>query len=225
MPPTTLSLPAVIERLRARLAAPLPGLDAQRVMAPIPRPGWRPAEFPPDARQAAVLLLLYPVDSTTHLALTLRTAHLPNHGGQISLPGGTVKPGETIEMTALREAAEEIGVDADAVTLLGRLTPLHIPVSGFILFPVVAFAPFRPTFHPAAGEVARVLDVPLGRLCDAAAVHMRVERHDGREYEVPCFLVDGEAVWGATAMVLSEFLTLLGHGPARPARQRDPNSM
>jgi hypothetical protein len=95
---------AVRERLRGRLADPLPGLDAQLVMAPLPRIGWRPAEFPDDARRAAALLLLYPFDEDAHLALTLRTPHLPHHGGQVSLPGGAVEPDETLDETALREA-------------------------------------------------------------------------------------------------------------------------
>jgi 8-oxo-dGTP pyrophosphatase MutT (NUDIX family) len=128
-------------------------------MAPVPRPGWQPAEFPADAREAAALLLLYPVGRATRLVLTLRATHMPNHGGQISLPGGTVKLGATFEMTALSEVAEKIGVAINGVTLLGRLTPLHIPVSTFVLFPVMAFAAFRPTFQPNASEVARVLDV------------------------------------------------------------------
>lgn len=206
--------PVVLERLRAGLAAPLPGPDAQRLMAPVPRPGWRPAEFPSDARKAATLLLLYPVGRTTHLALTLRTSHLPHHAGQVCLPGGAVKAGETIEMTASREAAEEIGIDSAAVTPLGQLTPLHIPVSGFILFTVVAHANARPAFRPDANEVARVLDVPLGRLCDPDAVQMRIRHHEGRDFKVPCFLIDEAEVWGATAMVLSEFLCLLGYCPS-----------
>lgn len=212
------SLPLVVERLRAGLAAPLPGSAAQRLMAPLPRPGWRPGELPQDARTAATLLLLYPVRRTTHLALTVRSSHLPQHGGQVCLPGGAARAGESIETTALREAAEEIGIDRDAVSLLGQLTPLHIPVSGFVLHCMVGYAASRPSFRPQANEVARVLDVPLGMLCDPAAVHIRTRRHEGRDYEVPYFLVDGAIVWGATAMVLAEFLALLGHSPSPPAR-------
>ncbi len=202
--------------LRARLAEPLPGLDAQRLMAPLPRAGWRPAEFPADARRAAALLLLYPWREEAHVALTVRAAHLPHHGGQVSLPGGAVERGERIEDAALRETAEELGVDTSSVTVLGQLTPLHIPVSGFVLHPVVATAPARPAFAPDANEVARVIDASVARLCDPHAVRLRWRRHEGREYEVPYFLVDGEILWGATAMVLAEFLALLGRAPFRP---------
>jgi 8-oxo-dGTP pyrophosphatase MutT (NUDIX family) len=207
---------AVRERLRGRLADPLPGLDAQLVMAPLPRIGWRPAEFPDDARRAAALLLLYPFDEDAHLALTLRTPHLPHHGGQVSLPGGAVEPDETLDETALREAGEEVGIDPAAVLVLGHLTPLHIPVSGFVLHPVVAAANRRPSFVPSVEEVARVIDVPLAALCDRSAIGMRLRQREGRTIETPYFLVDGEAVWGATAMILAEFLALLGCPPARP---------
>lgn len=210
------SVSAIADRVRERLAQPLPGLEAQRLMAPLPRVGWRPAEVPADARQAAVLLLLYPVNGEAHLALTVRATHLPHHGGQVSLPGGAVEKGERIEDAALRETAEELGIETSVVTLVGRLTPLHIPVSGFVLHPVVATAQARPDFVPDANEVARVIDARVAALCDPLAVRLRLRRHEGRDYEVPYFLVDGEVLWGATAMVLSELLTLLGRAPFRP---------
>jgi 8-oxo-dGTP pyrophosphatase MutT (NUDIX family) len=206
----------IVERVRERLERPLPGLDAQRLMAPQPRTGWQPAHVPPDARPAAALVLLYPTQGLAHLALTLRSSHLPHHGGQVSLPGGAVEPDETIEATALREADEEIGVERRHVTPVGRLTPLHIPISGFVLHPVVAVTLDRPSFVPSAAEVARVLDVPLAHLCAPHAVRLRRRIHEGRAYEVPYFLLDNEVVWGATAMVLAEFLAVLGCTPFRP---------
>jgi 8-oxo-dGTP pyrophosphatase MutT (NUDIX family) len=214
-------LPAVIGHLRTRLEEALPGLDAQKLMAPVPRAGWRPAEIPADARHAAALLLLYPIDGIAHLALTLRTSHLPHHGGQVCLPGGAAEGDESMETTAMREAAEEIGVDLSRVTTLGRLTPLHIPVSGFVLHPVVGSTDARPSFTPAAAEVARVLDVPLPELCDPHHVRLRLRTHEGRQYEVPYFLLDGEIVWGATAMVLAELLALFGCPPFRPETPTD----
>ena len=100
--------------LRVRLAETLPGVQAQLKFAPTPaRPGWRAGHFPPDTRTAAALLLLYPRDNDVAIPLTIRASGLARHAGQISLPGGATDEGETLSQTALREAAEEIGVDAE----------------------------------------------------------------------------------------------------------------
>ena len=137
---------------------------------------------------------------------------LRHHTGQVSLPGGAVDAGETIEAAAVREAEEEVGVDATTVQVVGRLTPLHIPVSGFLLHPVVGVVHARPAF-PAEWEVARLLEVPLFLLADPATLR-REERTFQRNgvatvpVEVPYFEIDGEKVWGATAMVLGEFLAV-----------------
>lgn len=200
-------------RLKERLAAPLPGLDAQLQLAPQPRFGWNPHDVPQGLRPAAALVLLYPHDGLVHLPLTVRGGSLRTHTGQVSLPGGAVDPGESLEDAALREAAEEVGVDASAVDVLGRLTPLHIPVSGFLLNPVVGVATTRPPFRPHTFEVARLLEVPLSRLADPATIRreMRALRRGGvlHDVDVPYFDVDGEKVWGATAMVLAELLAIV----------------
>lgn len=200
-------------RLREALAAPLPGLDAQLTMAPSPRLGWDPLKFPEGARDGAALLLVYPHDDTLHLALTVRGSGLRNHTGQVSLPGGRVDEGETIEAAALREANEEIGIDPATVELLGRLTPLHIPVSGFLLHPVAGFTSMRPAFQRAEWEVARIIEVPVGILSDPAVIkrefRARVVRGQSIEIDVPYYDIDGEKVWGATAMVLAEFCAIL----------------
>jgi 8-oxo-dGTP pyrophosphatase MutT (NUDIX family) len=134
------------------------------------------------------------------------------HTGQVSLPGGSVDGGESFEAAALREAVEEVGVNPADVTILGRLTSLHIPVSGFLLHPVVAVADGRPRFRTAEWEVARLLEVPLSLLDDPAArrSERRQRQEGGRvvDIEVPYYAVDGEQVWGATAMILAEFLVV-----------------
>jgi 8-oxo-dGTP pyrophosphatase MutT (NUDIX family) len=203
----------VCDRLRAALSGPLPGLSAQTWLAPRPRAGWRPAFVPEDARKAAGLLLLYPVAGEPHLALTVRATRLLNHSGQVSLPGGRLEPGETFTQAALREAEEEAGVRRDAIEILGALTPLHIPVSGYVLSPIVGATLERPAFVPAEAEVARVLDVPLPLLARPETLRLRRRVHEGKEYEVPYFAVEDEQVWGATAMVLAEFLSVLGWNP------------
>jgi len=182
-------------------------------MAPSPRLGWDPLKFPAGATDGAALLLVYPHDDTLHLALTVRGSGLRNHTGQVSLPGGRVDDGETIEAAALREANEEIGVDPAAVELLGRLTPLHIPVSGFLLHPVVGFTSMRPAFQRAEWEVARIIEAPVAVLSDPAVVkreiRTRVVSGQPIDLTVPYFDIDGEKVWGATAMVLAEFCAIL----------------
>ena len=203
----------IISQLRTALAGPLPGLEAQLRMAPRPRVGWDPLKFPDDARAAAALLLLYPHNDTASLTLTVRGAEMRNHTGQVSFPGGRVDDGETIEQAAVREAYEEVGVDPRAVEILGRLTPLHIPVSRYLLHPIVGFASMRPAFQRAEWEVARIIEAPVAILRDPATIkrEMRTRVVNGQtiEVEVPFFDIDGEKVWGATAMVLAEFCALL----------------
>jgi hypothetical protein len=111
-------MPPFAASLRARLALPLPGLDAQLRMAPRPRPGWDPHAVPPGMRDAAGLLLLYPHDGDWQLLLTLRASALRHHTGQVSLPGGRVDPGETLEQAALREAFEEVGIGPGGIEIV-----------------------------------------------------------------------------------------------------------
>jgi 8-oxo-dGTP pyrophosphatase MutT (NUDIX family) len=199
-------------RLREALRHPLPGLDAQLRLAPSPRAGWDPHAVPAGLRAAAGLVLIYPLEDVPHVLLTVRGGSLRHHTGQVSLPGGAVDAGETIEAAAVREAQEEVGVDATTVQVVGSLTPLHIPVSGFLLHPVVGVVHARPSFFPAEWEVARLLEVPLSLFAEPETLR-REERTFQRNgvatvVEVPYFEIDGEKVWGATAMVLGEFLAV-----------------
>lgn len=198
------------EALRLRLAGTLPGVDAQRRFVPSPtRPGWRIDHYPDDARIAAALLLLYPRDGDVALPLTVRASHLLRHAGQISLPGGATDPGETLAQAALREASEEIGIDAAAVRVLGELTPVHVIVSGFTLHPVVGITDERPAFIAAPGEVEEIVEVSLNDLRDASKIRHGTRIREGEAIEFPYFDLAGHQVWGATAMVLGEFVCLL----------------
>jgi 8-oxo-dGTP pyrophosphatase MutT (NUDIX family) len=197
--------------LRDALARPLPGLEAQRTLAPVPRTP-RPPTGTANHRDAAALLLLYPAPDA-HVVLTVRHDSLPQHGGQVSLPGGRVEAGETFREAALREAAEEIGLDSANVRLLGELTPLEINVSRFLLHPVVGVTDGRPPLRPAQAEVARILEVSLDDLRDPARFHRETRQRGGADYLIPYFHIAGEQVWGATAMVLAELLWLLGWRP------------
>jgi 8-oxo-dGTP pyrophosphatase MutT (NUDIX family) len=200
-------------RLRERLAGTLPGLDAQRRFMPTPpRVGWKPGEFPSDARIAAGLLLLYPGERGPSVPLTVRASGLRRHAGQVSLPGGATDPGETLAQAALREAHEEIGVDPARVRILGELTPVHVLVSGFTLHPIVGVTDDRPSFALAAHEVEEVIEVSVDDLQDASAIRQGTRNREGVAIEYPYFDLMGHQVWGATAMILGEFICLLQGG-------------
>jgi 8-oxo-dGTP pyrophosphatase MutT (NUDIX family) len=228
---------AALVRLEAGLRSTLPGPDAQARLAPLPRRQWPTSLNPARIRNAAGLLLVYPRSEETaetaesakqnsslrslrsprflpdraeaHIILTVRADAL-RHGGQVSLPGGVVDPGETFEQAALREAHEEIALSLDEVRVLGALTPLDIPVSGFRLHPIVAVNPTRPALTPSDSEVARILEVGVDDLLNPRHFSTTERQRDGVTFTVPAFHVHGVEIWGATAMVLAEFLALLG---------------
>ncbi|NDJ78079.1 MAG: CoA pyrophosphatase [Chloroflexi bacterium] len=180
-------------------------------MAPQPRPLHRVESRPGQARQAAVLVLLYPHQTQLSFVLIQRTQHDRDvHSGQISLPGGSQDAGETPVQTALREAHEELGVNG-GVQILGQLDPLYIPPSDFEVHPVVGYTSVRPHWIPAESEVVDVIECPLKWLLDDA--HKVVEDWELRGFQlrVPWYNVDGHQVWGATAIILSELEQRLRH--------------
>jgi 8-oxo-dGTP pyrophosphatase MutT (NUDIX family) len=204
------SFSGLVDDLAYALAKPLPAEAAHGLMAPRPRRQWPEGWSPAQARPAAGLLLLFPLAGHAHIVLTLRADTLDRHRGQISLPGGVIEPGEAYEHAALREAHEEIAVAASEVRILGALTPIDIPVSGFRLHPIVGVSEPRPAFAPADGEVARIVDVAVDDLMAPGSVVWTSRERDGHVVEAPAFRVAGVEIWGATAMVLAEFLVVLG---------------
>jgi 8-oxo-dGTP pyrophosphatase MutT (NUDIX family) len=195
-----------VARLEETLGRPLPGPDAQWRLAPRPQ-GHAPGRPP---QPAGVLILLYPHCGTLHLPLTRRTQTVATHRGQISWPGGAREGEEPLARTALRETEEELGVDPTSVEVLGQLTPLHTGSSGFLITPVVGWTRARPSFRPDPREVAAVLEVPLAALRAPEVLRQETWDLHGQQTLVPFYRLGPEiTIWGATAMILSEFLTVL----------------
>lgn len=192
----------------------LPDFDswtAQKKMMPSPRTNHRPPDKPGQVRLGVVLVLLYRRGNDLYLVLTRRRDDLHTHAGQISFPGGRNKAPETLLATALREAQEEIGIDTEELEVLGKLSPLYISLSDFEVQPFVAWYKNaeRPNFTPNISEVAEIIEVSLRHLCDPAMRAKEARNIHGCRVLVPYFAVQGQKVWGATAMILSEFLERL----------------
>ena len=201
----TVSRPIAVDpRLAPRRVVPDPA-DPE---ADDPR-RWERSRFP-TARQAATLLLIYPHGGELLIPLTVRHHALPDHAGEISLPGGAVDPGDgSLEATALREAAEEVGLDAGTVRVVGRLDPVWIPISNFELTPVVAVADIRPNLTPREAEVAELVEFPV-RLLIENAVSLEEIEVPGAVLEIGVYRWAGHRVWGATARTLSMLGAVLG---------------
>jgi 8-oxo-dGTP pyrophosphatase MutT (NUDIX family) len=176
---------------------------------------WDRSRFP-TARQAATLLLIYPHHGELLIPLTVRHAALPDHPGEISLPGGAVDPDDaSLEATALREAAEEIGLDPTPVRVVGRLDPVWISISNFELTPVVAVADARPSLVAREEEVAELIEFPV-RLLTEHAISLEEISVPGAVLETGVYRWAGHRVWGATARSLSMLGTVLGFTPPAP---------
>ena len=185
-------------------------------MAPQGRPApGKEFTIPGDARRSAVLMLLYPHQDAAFMPLILRPEYGGVHSRQIGLPGGKVEPEDSDLLdTALREAQEEIGIDRRRVEILGELSMMYIPPSNFLVKPFVGMLDHRPEFIPQPSEVDQLIETPVSEFwnTDNQGLH-KVQVRGVNRYEVPAFTIQGHVVWGATAMMMSELLSVLGLEP------------
>ncbi len=210
---TKMKIQRAVGLLEKKLKGPMPGLRAQLEMITNPRPGHKVYhEVEDSCIKAGVLVFLYPWRGQLYLVLTRRTEQMVFHQAQISFPGGRQERGESIEQTAIREAQEELKIQPKSIRILGKLTPLYIPPSNYCIYPIVATADARPDFHPSRQEVAEVVEVPLGHLLDAQNISKETWTLRGESIEVPFYFFKGHKIWGATAMVLAELVSLLKRG-------------
>lgn len=227
-------IPKAIADLSRAVAGPLPGSAAQYEMAPAHRAGPEITSNPPaEARHAAVLLLLYPgagPDSAAlphishehlHIPMMLRPARTGPHSGQISFPGGAREAhDEDLQATALRESEEELSIRPHDVQVLGQLSQLYVPPSGYLVSPYVGWSERRPDFVPDPREVDRILEIPLAHLLEPANRQSETREFERGPIQVPYFSFSesdeegpGEhKIWGASAMILAELLAILDNG-------------
>ncbi|MGB9835244.1 MAG: NUDIX hydrolase [Candidatus Saccharicenans sp.] len=205
-----LDLEKITDFLKERLKQEKPGRTAQLKMCPQPPPQLNlQPENQGDCLKAAVLLLLYPKNNRPHLVFIRRSHLVQHHQNQISFPGGQQEDDESIEQTALRETEEELGLRQAGITILGQLTPLYVSASNYLIHPVVASLRQTPHFYAQPDEVAEIIEVPLEHLLKEENLKKEIWTLRDRVALVPFYHFHDHKIWGATAMILSEFLSLL----------------
>lgn len=198
-----------IDEIKHNLELPLPGLTAQLRMSPTFRGELIKVNDGSNSRQSAILISLFPENDIINTLLIKRATYEGVHSGQVSFPGGKFEEfDKTLINTSLRETQEEVGINPEKVEVLGTLTPLFIPVSNMQVLPVVGFLQEKPELYLNLQEVEYTIVVPICHLKNPKN-HLRktISLRD-RSIEAPYIKVDCEDIWGATAMIISEFIEL-----------------
>jgi len=169
-----------------------------------------------DHRHAAVLVPFFKADGEYGVLFTKRTNRVEAHKGQISFPGGAVdEEDRSFVETALREAHEEIGLRPDEVTILGQTDDTRTVASNFIIHPFVGLVPYPYPFRINAGEVKKLIEVPLKVfLSDELQSRTMPVEYEGRTYEGVAYPYDGDVIWGATARIMETLVEIIREGKA-----------
>ncbi len=195
--------------LRNRFSKPLPGPDAHKKLSP-------PHRIIPDVnslndyRTACVMLLIKNIRDKPHLIFIDRADDGHVHSGQISLPGGKTEHFDhDLMQTALRETKEEIGIAENQIDVFGKLSPIYIPPSNFLVHPYAGCIVSETAFNRDEKEVKRILEIPLHDFFSDGAVNLSAQHQTHRGIvTAPCYQLHGVKIWGATCMITSEFLEL-----------------
>lgn len=191
----------------------LPGEDAQSVMSPLGRPSIKRAleGYSGLVKESAVLLCIHPMADSYGFTLMERNSYNGHHSRQISLPGGKKEEhDQSLSETALREFQEEMGVELNHVDLVGALTPVFIPPSGFYVEPYLAYSKTELNYNPDKTEVSSLIHVDFWEFINEVPIESSYFSSGNGSYTIkaPSFIISNHKVWGATAMILAEFKSL-----------------
>ncbi len=199
------SYPQYISKILKR---DLPGVRSHMKLIPPGRELTVKEEHQNLIKYSSVLFLLFPIDGKIYTCLTKRNAKMKSHPGQISFPGGKIEAGETAIETALRESEEEVGIIPSEVEILGRLSELYVPVSKFSIAPFVGWIDHKPNFILNEEEAEKIILFPIEDFAKNPKLdEIELETVTG-PLEVPYYAFENEIIWGATAMILTEFVDL-----------------
>lgn len=202
---TTYNLEQFTHILNNELNNELPGFEYQKLMSPSIREHALKTSDPGIARDSSVLLLFYLKNGQLYLPFIKRTTGNTSHSGQISLPGGKYEESDANRtITAIRETNEELGVECKKIKILGFLTELYIPISNFMVLPVLGYCEKRPDFTLNEFEVEEIIEMPMAQLLNEDNISEFTIEKNGFKIHAPYFKAKEHKIWGATAMILSE---------------------
>ena len=202
----------LINKISIALQQKLPGYEVQKLMEPATRnrliEKMKPSSTP---KKCGVLVLIYPKNNKIFTVFIKRQTYDGVHSGQIAFPGGKYeKTDNTLVNTAIREANEEIGINPDDINIIGNLTELYIPPSNFNVLPILAYMDKPPVFNIDKNEVDSIIEISIDELVDEKIVsNKEVYTSEKTMINVPCYLYKRNIIWGATAMIISEFVKVV----------------
>jgi len=201
--------PEFIRLLENNLKSELPGEKAHDIMRTVPKLPKAAEYLTKTPILSAVLILLFPKLDSFNFILTLRSKNVETHKGQISLPGGAQEENESLAETALREVNEEIGVLPETVEIIGNLSTIYVPYSGFKIYPYVGWTKSTPNLKASAEEVEKIIVASITELINNDNQRKETTVLRGIPVTMPYFNLNNEKVWGATSMILSEFKQII----------------
>ena len=166
----------------------------------------------PNPKLSAVLILFYPVGNDICTMLMLRNTYKGVHSAQISFPGGKKEEGDSnLQATALREAHEEVGINTDQVEIIGKLSDMYIPPSGYLVQPFIGYTKDKPNFIRDKNEVEELIETSVDTITDESIVGKKKIQLGRTKLKIkyPFFDINGHTVWGATAMMISELKVVI----------------